>query len=544
MVLREGYKRLTGSHPNRLKHALFPTPMLGMNTFMSMADMNQREAVYLYNIMPEFGGLKTRPGTKELSSLPDSVNAKPITTVIPFLEHDSSGASDRIFGVTEDGIYEMQDGYEKAFKVYTFTVTAGAGYGNFILWAAQNGDQYILYADSSNGLLIFSQKINQWNKANINGVTSSLVRYVTHYRGRIWLVSKNSSGAFYLPLNAINGRAESFSFGSTFTQGGSTLAVLNLSLDSGKGLDDYLVAISSTGDMVLYQGDDPSLSTWSITGRWQLGALPKSRLLAQEFLGDIAILSNEGLVSVKDLVQGGVNRIKPDNPLGKMNGAIKRVMQAEVQDNLWQLLYAARQNLLIIKAPENAERPERHLQFVYNVNTQAWAFWNYVPAQSIASGRHNLLFGANKGALWEVSGKKDGVTLLEPEKSGQNVRFSGLTAYSDVEDPGVIKATALIEPVFSTNQDVNYQFQPIYDFAVAPEDLRFATNVRTDGGRSEWDSGRWDDAVWDGFRLVHDRITGASPTFGKFIALAFSGSSNDVSTLETVNLYYEPGGIV
>lgn len=539
-MLAEGYNRLTGSEPNRLEKALFPTPMLGVNTFLSMADLSPREAIYLYNIMPEFGGLKTRPGHKELSSLPDSINAKPVTTIIPFLEHDNAGASDRIFGVTEDGIYEMQKGYEKAFKVFSFTTKAGAGYGPFITWANANGDQYIFYADSSNGLILFEAKTNKWSvPINIKGITHSLVRFVTVHKLRIWLVTKDSSQAFYLPPNSVAGNAKSFSFGSRFRQGGSVHAICNLSLDAGDGIDDYLAAISSTGDMLLYQGSDPSLSSWAIKGRWQLGSIPNSRQIAAEFLGDIVVLSKEGLISVKDLVAGGVNRIKPENPLSKMNGAIKRVMQTELQDAGWQLLYAARQNLLIVKAPENSSRPERHLQFVYNVNTQAWSFWQDVPAQCMASGRQALLFGANKGALWEVSGNKDGVTLSDPDNSGQSIRFSGLTAYSHFDLPGISKRIAFIKPVFSANQDVNYHFQPLYDFDIAPEDLRFATDIVHDGGRSQWDTGKWDDAVWDGFRIIRGRVSGAANSFGEHVALAFAGRSDDTSVLESVNVSFE-----
>jgi hypothetical protein len=45
--------------------------------------------------------------------------------------------------------------------------------------------------------------------------------------------------------------------------------MLNWTNDAGDGVDDYAAFVFSTGEVLVYQGDDPgSVNAWSLIGRF------------------------------------------------------------------------------------------------------------------------------------------------------------------------------------------------------------------------------------------------------------------------------------
>lgn len=50
------------------------------------------------------------------------------------------------------------------------------------------------------------------------------------------------------------------------------MAAETWTLDSGEGLDDYLVVTTSEGQVGVFRGTDPtSVATWGLVGVWNLG---------------------------------------------------------------------------------------------------------------------------------------------------------------------------------------------------------------------------------------------------------------------------------
>ena len=80
--------------------------------------------------------------------------------------------------------------------------------------------------------------------------------------------------------------------------GGELVGLYNFTMDGGDGVDDYLVALSRAGDVVIYRGDDPSLiDLWNIVGTFYVGELPAERRVANEYGGDLYIISVFGMIS-------------------------------------------------------------------------------------------------------------------------------------------------------------------------------------------------------------------------------------------------------
>ena len=99
----------------------------------------------------------------------------------------------------------------------------------------------------------------------INGVDPKNLIGVYAHQKRLWFVEKNSTSGWYLPPEQITGEAHMFEFGSNWTRGGTLSQIITWTIDDGNGADDHLAAISSQGEVSVYQGTDPEgADTWSL----------------------------------------------------------------------------------------------------------------------------------------------------------------------------------------------------------------------------------------------------------------------------------------
>jgi hypothetical protein len=113
---------------------------------------------------------------------------------------------------------------------------------------------------------------------------------------------KDSTKGVYLATDAIAGAATEFQFGSLFTRGGHLLAIASWTRDGGSGSDDYLVAISSRGQLAVYAGTDPaSADTWALVGVFDVPQ-PIGRRCWRRYGGDVLLLTVEGLFPLSSLL--------------------------------------------------------------------------------------------------------------------------------------------------------------------------------------------------------------------------------------------------
>ena len=82
----------------------------------------------------------------------------------------------------------------------------------------------------------------------------------------------NSTKVGYLPNSAISGAVTTFDLGQVMTRGGSVVAIASWTQDSKQNVDEYITFITSKGQVIIYQGNDPSTApTFQQTGVYNLG---------------------------------------------------------------------------------------------------------------------------------------------------------------------------------------------------------------------------------------------------------------------------------
>ncbi|MGO7428545.1 hypothetical protein ACCT09_54750, partial [Rhizobium ruizarguesonis] len=93
----------------------------------------------------------------------------------------------------------------------------------------------------------------------ISGIPdASLLIAVTAYRSRLWFIEKNSTNVWYLATDAVSGTATVLPVGGNMKYGGTLIAINVWTIPVSTGLQQCLVLISSEGEVIVFQGSDPS----------------------------------------------------------------------------------------------------------------------------------------------------------------------------------------------------------------------------------------------------------------------------------------------
>ena len=128
------------------------------------------------------------------------------------------------------------------------------------------------------------------------------IRGVVAHKQRIWFLEEDSTTGWYLGIGSIAGEVSPFYFGAKFRHGGRLAGLFNWSVDGGAGVDDFLVAVSQAGDVLPYQGSDPSSDDWQLRGSYFIGEVPNTPTFGTEQGGELFLLSSFGVSSLNDLL--------------------------------------------------------------------------------------------------------------------------------------------------------------------------------------------------------------------------------------------------
>jgi len=114
--------------------------------------------------------------------------------------------------------------------------------------------------------------VGTYTTIGITGVNSNTFVNVNLFKNRLYFTQKDTLTCWYLPVDSIGGAASPLYFGGIARNGGYLQTMGTWTLDAGQGADDYAVFVTSMGEIIVYNGTDPSsATTWALKGVWQLG---------------------------------------------------------------------------------------------------------------------------------------------------------------------------------------------------------------------------------------------------------------------------------
>lgn len=520
----------------------FPAPTGGINAISGLAEPMFQDAIYAFNMVPAQYGMKVRDGYSEWCT---NVGTDGVRTIIPYV--GTQGAEDKLFAAASNAIYDVTSSSAAPSSVLAFgTVNDSSGYGQFVNFINLAGAKFILYCDEANGYKLYTQSTNTWSTVaqgtaagQINGVNPANFCFCMIWKQRVWFVERDTGDAWYLPVGQVTGTVTKFTFSNKFKYGGQLVGLWNWTVDGGEGVDDYLVAISSAGDVVVYKGTDPAgADTFDQRGVYYIGPTPAGRRCAGSFGGELYLLSSYGLIPISKLMAG--------QPVIDTSILVSRKITPLINTTMlqsrtllgWEVKLLPSQNLLMVSTPKQPNLD--YIQFVQSLDTRGWSIYRTFPFATGDSWQGAFYVGTDDNRVLIHENSLDNVTLATPTM-GDPIEFSILTWYQDLGSPAQYKITQLIRPTFVAAAQPSYALLARYDY-----DLEEAVTVPapvTPTG-DVWDVALWDVAIWSGAGLVpFNGLSGASGG-GRSVAVALRGTASVATTLVRFDVAFTTGGIL
>lgn len=422
-------------------------------------------------------------------------------------------SSSKLFAAAGGAIWDVTSA-----AAATFAYKPGGASDRWQSWMhTTSGGSYLFMVNGSDAPLHYNG--TSWTAPSITGITASdAVTGITHKK-RIWLVLNNSTKAAYLGTEAVAGSATTFEFGSLFTRGGYLLALATWTRDGGSGSDDYLVAISSRGQVAIYQGTDPaSADTWSLVGVFDVPT-PIGRRCFARFGADVALITLEGVFPLSQLLAVDQSQARRKAVTESISQAFNTQALSYASNFGWEVCVYPKGTRLIVNVP--VSEGERAVQYVMNTLTGAWCEYDGHNANTWAVYNDNLYFGGPDGDVYKAdTGSAD---------VDQPITAVGQTAYSAFGS-AALKRFSMIKPLIIASGSNRPALGVSIDFTET-QTLSTATSAKSTAG-AVWDTATWDSSSWGGADVqVSDWST--ITALGVFASLKFqaqtgvsSGGSN------------------
>lgn len=361
----------------------------------------------------------------------------------------------------------------------------------------------------------------------------------TVFANRVWFVEKDTSRAWYSGINAIYGTYTSFDFGSKMQHGGPLVGLYSWSYDGGSGMDTLLVAISQAGDILIYQGTDPSQSTtFGLKGVWFGGGVPAGRRIATDYGGDVLVLTTIGVLPLSKLVIGNPVVDRTQYTTAKIGSLFNLLTQTYKGLQGWGLCIHPTDNALLLTVPQAQTAPTTQLAFSFA--SKGWSQYRDIPMLSCGVWNGTLYFGTPDGRVCLNSGYVDNV-LLSDSSSFSPVSWSLLTAYQNLGNARNKRVQMIRPSVLSESPNPVVQATAKYGFDLdepSPPSLSSSAGVA-----GSWDVALWDVDVWAGAYVPSQPMAGGLG-MGRDVAIAVQGTAVARTTLVGMDVLFDQGGLL
>ncbi|NBW10900.1 MAG: hypothetical protein EBR82_23010 [Caulobacteraceae bacterium] len=477
MILQRKKKVNTGF---KIKNISIPAPVGGLNARDSIANMPASDALILDNVFPRPTDVVTRNGYALQNSNP--------TGWVETLMAYNGVTANKLFAVDTGGnIRDVTSSSTGASAAVTGLTNARFQYVNF----GTSGGHFLMAVNGADKLRGFDGT-SWWRDGDgthdITGVDTTNIIHINIFKSRVWMVQKNSTLAWYLPINSIAGAAVSFDFGSLFRLGGYLMGITTWSITNSMGTDEYLVAVSSEGEVLIYKGYDPAYaSTFALAAHFRIGR-PQGRRFFCKYGPDVVMITADGAIMLSASLM--TDRAAPQQAISnKITNLITSDVQAYPSNFGWQVILYPIGNKLIINVPvyENVQQ----YQYVMNTITDSWCSYGKQNTSSAYLAacfeifNDNIYFGSSNAVYQADTGTTD---------NGANIFSTIKPAFNYFGARGIQKIFTMIKPYFQSNArtsvfiGINLDFQDSNPTSTIP--------VVPSSSTSPWDTSPWDTSYW------------------------------------------------
>lgn len=493
-----------------------PMPVAGWDAISAVPSIPQNRAVQLVNMIPDQGGIQVRNGYEEHATALDDA-------MVETLMSWNGPASSKMFAAVDESVYEVTSAGDVGSAEFGSLTNVQFQHTNF----ATSGGNFLFIVNGADAPRHYNG--SSWATPTITVATpANFIDVVAHQR-RLWFVEKDTTDAWYLPVESVAGAAVKFPLGPVFSKGGHLLTNATWTVDTGAGMDDRLVFISSRGQAAIYVGTDPSDATlWQLVGVYDIGT-PIGRRCWTSFGGDVWIITTEGIISLQKILQVGRDQGQMANVAYTIGNAHTRAVELYGANFGWEITSFPEKHIMIVNIP-TVEKAES-VQHVMNTVTGAWCKFINLNTSTWHYHGSSVYFGGVDVVYKGLSGNDD---------NGGNIVWEWISPWSGYAHPAVQKQVHMARMTLEVESAYFPSIGIDFDFVSALPSLGGEAPAI---GTSVWDTGVWDSAIWSGSDLSRSKWVGVSGV--GFVASAHVlGATQDIQPkITALDILYERGAV-
>ena len=450
----------------------FPAPIGGLNLRDPIASMPATDAIEMVNWWPSTSDVIVRKGADDWAT---SIPA-PVKTLLPYSHPNASG---KLFAATDGGIYDAS----VTGAVGAAVQTIASGEVSHTMFTVPGGT-YLVTVNGVDTLRLFngtawSAITSSSTPISITGVPTTDLSYVHAFKQRLWFVEKDSLSLWYLPAGQVGGAAAEFPLGQLFSRGGYLVAVGSWTVDAGSGADDFLIALTSEGEIAVYSGTDPA-TNFSLTGIFYVGK-PIGKFPITKFGGDNLLLTQTGIFP---LTRALTSSTVSDNTAvsNKIDFKFSEYASQFSGNYGWQGAVFSKENLFLTNIPVLSGN--KSVQLVMNTITGAWTQFEGWDAFCFAEFQGSFYFGGSTFVAKCMVGEND---------FGGAVKCKLRSAFNYLGSRS-LKHVKMIRPLINVSQSL--QLDMGIDVDYEDSGLTFQIQTGEEVAQSLWDTAVWDSSTW------------------------------------------------
>lgn len=490
---------------------MLPPPVGGLNARDAITGMPAQDALTLDNWFPENSYARLRRGYTSWAT----GFAAPVQTVMEY-----AGASRKMFAASGNSIYDVSSLGAIGAAALSGLTNAKWQHTQF----SNSGGTYLVMVNGADGVLTYNG--TTWATQSITGATAANFFQVASWKNRLWFAEAGTSKAWYLATDAIAGSATSLELGGVWRRGGTLQRIIASSFDTaGTELSDYIIFVSSNGELAVYRGTDPaSPSTFSLDGVFQIGS-PVGNRCTYQTGGDVAMITNDGVVSLLQMM--AIDRSA--SPRASATDKITRLFNDDwrLYSSLfgWQVISYPAAHMAIVNVPTSSTTFK---QYAMNTVTGAWCRFTGINSYCWAIYNDRIYFGAEDTLYRFDDGNAD---------DGAAIQGVIRPAFNGCGRPNLKKRFTMAKPLFQSSVDPQATLQVDVDYEQNSVSANYTVSV-TD---SAWDVALWDVDVWGGNSLIIDDWAAVSARVGNMVSVGIVTSLLGAEIqLNGIGLVYEP----
>lgn len=452
--------------------ALMPAPTKGWYVGANIADAPAGTAYILDNAFPQLDYIRMRRGS---ASWATGMTSATVSTIMTY----NGPTSSKMFAAVSGSIYDVSSsGAVGAAAVTGLNSSANLEYVQF----TGTGGSYLIAVNGQDPAQLYTGSAWTTSPA-ITGLTGNPLAQLAIFKSRVYGVERDTLNVWYLAVDSIGGAATKFSLSSIFKYGGSLIAVASWAISSNSGLYEVFVALTSEGEVAIYDGGYPGDPAWTIKGLYKISK-PLGRRCLLKAGGDLAIMTEDGIVPMSSVMTLDQIALQNKAVTAPIAPAWRTAVLARQGISGWQIATWPLESMAIVCLPKATAGDAT--QFIANARTGAWARYLGWDANCFGVYNNQLFYGTSDGRVMqaETGGQDD----------GKNYTWTVFPSYSHLGSKAARKLVKMVRPRIQASFPIAPQITIKTDYDTTAPANPSANPISATG--AVWDTAKWDIDVW------------------------------------------------